>query len=157
MRIFETLRFFFISLETLVVLVGLIVELQYSSQILSFVVSINPPDGALSYLTMLPVVLCGWNFASGRKLLFPQKDQSNVLLEWPDFWRLKAGFTAALAWSVVFAAISIVTSLSDWKVPTSMAWISLAVSTAGAAICSLSIYNAQTNVEEALGRLRSAI
>ncbi len=150
----ETLRFFLMSLETVVVLIGVLVEARYSSHVLSLVASINIPDEQLKYLIMLPAGLCAWAFISGRRLLFPEKDKSNVLLEWPDYWKLKAGFSAALAWSVIFMAISIIVWFADWKHPTSIELIALAVSILGSAICSLSIYNAQTNVEEAVSRFR---
>lgn len=148
----ETLRFFFLSPEAIVVLLGIFVEARYPSSVLSFAAFINVPDEQLKYLVMLPAGLCGWAFVSGRRLLFPEKDKFNVLLEWPDYWKLKAGFSAALAWSVIFMCISITVWFADWNQPASISLTALAVSMLGAAICALSIYNAQTSVEEAVGR-----
>lgn len=153
-QLLETIRFFFLSLEAVVVLVGVLVEALYSNQVLSLATSIKIPEEQLKYLVMLPAGLCGWTFLSGRRLLFPEKDKSSVLLEWPDYWRLKAGFSAALAWSLIFMASSIIVWFANWSQPTSSALIALAVSVIGAAVCSLSVYNAQTNVEEAVGRFR---
>lgn len=154
-KLLETLRFFLVSFEAAVVAVGVFAEMQYSTQVLALVTSVEVPDEQLKYLIMFPAGLCGWAFVSGRKLLFPEKDKSNVLLDWPDYWKLKAGFSAALAWSVVFMVISIIVWFADWKQPTSGALIALAVSILGSAVCALSIYNAQINVEEAVGRFRN--
>lgn len=154
-KFLETLRFFFVSFEAAIVAVGVFAEAQYSTQVLALVTSVKVPDEQLKYLVMLSAGLCGWAFLSGRKLLFPEKDMSNILLDWPDYWKLKAGFSAALAWSVVFMFISIIVWFADWKQPTSSALIALAVSILGSAVCALSIYNAQTNVEEAVGRFRN--
>lgn len=153
-QFFETIRFFFLSLEAVIVLVGVLVEARYSNHVLSLAASIKIPEEQLKYLVMFPAGLCSWTFLSGRRLLFPEKDKSSVLLEWPDYWRLKAGFSAALAWSLIFMGTSIIVWFANWKQPTSIALIALAVSVVGAAVCSLSVYNAQTNVEEAVGRFR---
>lgn len=150
----ETLRFFVLSIESLIVLIGLIAEWQYSDSILQLVATIKLADEPMKYIVAIPGALCAWTFLSGRKLLFPEKDKSNILQEWPDFWRLKAGFHAALGWSVIFAVISIVAWASDWKQPSSIAWISLSVSIIGAAACFFSVYNAQTTVEVAVAQFR---
>ncbi|MEW6728516.1 MAG: hypothetical protein AB1332_04125 [Pseudomonadota bacterium] len=154
-KLLETLRFFFMSFEAAIVAIGVFAEMKYSTQVLSLVTSVKVPDEQLKYLIMFPAGLCGWAFVSGRKLLFPENDKSSVLFDWPDYWRLKAGFSAALAWSVVFMFISIIVWFADWKQPTSGALIALVVSMLGSAVCALSIYNAQTNVEEAVGRFRN--
>ncbi len=153
-KFIETIRFFVVSYEMVVLLSGIAIESLYSSYVLALFVSVKLPDELLKSLVMLPPALCGWAFISGRRLLFPDKDKSNVLLDWPDYWKLKAGFHAALAWSVIFAFISIVAWMVDWNKPTSMTLISLVVSILGATICSLSIYNAQINVDEAVGHYR---
>lgn len=150
----ETLRLFVLSIESLIVLVGFIAEWQYSYPILQLVASIKLSDEPLKYIVAIPGALCAWTFLFGRKLLFPEKDKSNILQEWPDFWRLKAGFHAALGWSVIFAVISIVAWTTDWKQPSSTAWISLLVSIVGAAVCSLSVYSAQTTVEVAVAQFK---
>jgi hypothetical protein len=150
----ETLRFFVISIESLVVLVGFLAEWQYSDVILQLVSSIKLADEPLKYIVAIPGALCAWTFLSGRKLLFPEKDKSNILQAWPDFWKLKAGFQAALGWSVIFTVISIFAWTSDWKQPSSVAWTSLLVSIVGAAVCAFSVYNAQTVVEVAVAQFK---
>ena len=122
------------SFEAAIVVVGVFAEMQYSNQVLALVTAVKVPDEQLKYLVMLPAGLCGWAFVSGRKLLFPEKDKSNILLDWPDYWKLKAGFDAALAWSFVFMAIAIIAWFADWRQPTSGALIALAVSMIGSEI-----------------------
>lgn len=151
----ETLRFIFLSFEAIIVALGVFVESQYSDLVLALFMSIKVPDEQLKYLVMLPAGLCGWAFVTGRKLLFPEKDKSNVLLDWPEYWRLKAGFSAALVWSVVFMVTAIASWFADWKQPSTEALIALAVSMLGSVVCALSIYNAQITVEEAVCRYRS--
>lgn len=150
----EALRFFFLSVESVIVAAGILAESQYSELIRQFLVSVRLADDPLKYVTAIPDLLCGWAFISGRKLLFPEKDRSNILQEWPDFWKLKAAFHAALTWSVIFAGISLIAWTSDWTQPTSAAWISLLVSIAGGGVCFISVYNAQTTVEIAVAQYR---
>lgn len=152
--LFETLRFFVLSIETLIVLVGLLAEWRYSDVVLQLANSIKLTDDPLKYVIVIPGGLCCWTFIFGRKLLFPEKDKANILQDWPDFWKLKAGFQAALAWSVVFAVISVFAWTGDWKKPTSITWISLFVSIIGSAICFFSVYNAQTTVEIAIAQFK---
>lgn len=152
--IIETLRFFFLSFESLIVLIGLFAEFQYSDAVLQFLASVKLADDPLKYIIAIPGALCGWSFISGRKLLFPEKDKSNILQEWPDFWKLKAAFQAALAWSVIFAGISFIVWTNDWKHPPSTAWISLFVSIMGSTSCFFSVYNAQTTVEIAVAQFK---
>lgn len=151
---FETLRFFVLSIESLIVFFGLLAEFRCSDAIMQLVASVKLADEPLKFIILIPSGLCGWTFLSGRRLLFPEKDKSNILLTWSDFWKLKAAFQAALAWSVIFATISIVVWTSDWEEPSSKAWISLLVSIAGAAVCSFSVYNAQTTVEVAVAQYK---
>jgi hypothetical protein len=150
----EALRFFFLSFESLIVAAGIFAESQYSEVIRQNLASINLADDPFKFVVAIPGALCGWAFLSGRKLLFPEKDKSNVLQDWPDFWKLRAAFQAALTWSVIFSCISVIAWMSDWKQPTSTAWISLFVSIAGAATCFISVYNAQTSVEVAVAQFK---
>lgn len=153
----ESLRFFVLSIEMLIVLAGFFAERHYSDAILQLVSSSKIPDEQLKYIAAVPGALCAWTFLSGRKLLFPEKDNANVLQDWPDFWKLKAGFHAALAWSVIFAVISIVAWSSDWKQPSAIAWITLLVSIVGAAVCFFSVYNAQTTAEVAVTQFKKGV
>lgn len=152
--ILETLRFFLLSLELVVVIVGLVAEQWFSHSVLQFFALVKLSQDPLRFAVMAPVGLCGWMFVSGRKLLFPEKDKANILQEWADFWKLKAAFQAALTWSVIFAVISLHTWNGNWEHPSSAICISLLVSIVGSAVCFLTVYNAQITVEVAVSKYK---
>jgi hypothetical protein len=150
----ETLRFFFVSGEAVLVAVGILIETRYSAEVSALAALIKISDEQLQYCVMIPAGLCSCTFIYGRKLLFPDGSKSSILIDWPDYWRLKAGFSAALAWSVVFFVASIIVWFADWKQPTPIALIALFVSLCGSGMCAFSVYSAQINVDEAIGRSR---
>ncbi|WP_316872329.1 hypothetical protein [Ralstonia mannitolilytica] len=155
-RALEFLRFFLIGPELFFALGAIYLELRMAEQIASWFAQVHMPDDQFKWIVAVPAVLCGWSFVSGKKLLFPEKDKNSILQCWPDYWRLRLAFHAALSWNTIFLLTSMLAWLGDWKNPTATSIILLALSIAGAAICSLSIYNAQTRVEEIVSQYRAA-
>ncbi len=141
-------RFLIISFEFLVFLSGMCAQIFFKRNIQALIANTRLQDEQLKFLAAIPAALCVWSFVSGKKLLFPEKDKSSILQAWPDYWRLKSGFNAALTWNIVFFAISVFAWSSEWKTPSATSWIWLSVSLAGSGFCCLSIYNAQNYLEE---------
>lgn len=155
-RALEFMRFFCIGPEFFLVLGAIYLELRMEAQISSFFAKIHMPEDQFKWVVAVPAALCVWSFVSGRKLLFPEKDKSSVLQCWPEYWKLRLAFHAALIWNTFFLLTSMLAWLGDWKNPTAESIILLALSIAGSAICSLSIYNAQTRVEEIVSQYKAA-
>jgi hypothetical protein len=147
-RMLECLRFFVISFESIIVGTGALLRVFFLDEVQRLLSPVKIETEPLKFLVAIPAALCVWSFVSGRKLLFPDKDKHSILQAWPDYWKLKSGFSAALTWNVIFAALSVIAWVQDWKPPKGTSWIYLAVSLAGASVSSLSIYNAQCIVEE---------
>ncbi|WP_155623726.1 hypothetical protein [Burkholderia territorii] len=147
-KIFEIARVFFISPELLLVLVGVAIQQWLAKSVERLLVDINISDDFLKWAIAIPGALLCWSLVSGRKLLFPEKDKKSILQKWPDYWILKICFNVALVWNLIFVLISIYAWTGNWKHPSSSHLISLAISVIGSAMCSFSIYNAQTRVEE---------
>jgi hypothetical protein len=146
--ILEIARTFFISLEFPLVVSGFAVQYVLGKRIDQFLSGANISDDLFKWAIAIPSALLCWSLVSGRKLLFPEKDKSSILQKWPDYWRLKVCFHVALAWNLIFMLISIYAWMGDWRHPSSLHLVSLVMSIAGAAICTFSIYSAQTRVEE---------
>ncbi|WP_155623921.1 hypothetical protein [Burkholderia territorii] len=147
-KVFEIARVFFISPELLLVLVGIGIQQWLAKSVERLLVDINISDDFLKWAVAIPGALLCWSLVSGRKLLFPDKDKKSILQKWPDYWILKICFNVALVWNLIFVLISIYAWTGNWKHPSSSHLISLAISVIGSAMCSFSIYNAQTRVEE---------
>lgn len=154
-RVSEFLRFFFIGPEMLVVLVGVLLKIAFSAYLESFLQVFRMADDQLKWVIAVPAALFAWSLTAGRKLIFPEKDKEGVLQQWPDYWRLRLGFHVALLWSFIFLSLSMVAWTGDWKNPSAVDAILLAVSIAGSGLCALSIYNAQTQVEEAISQYKN--
>ncbi|CAG4886900.1 hypothetical protein [Paraburkholderia saeva] len=146
--ILEIARTFFISLEFPLVIAGVAIQCALGKRIDHLLSGVNISDDLFKWAIAIPSALLCWSLVSGRKLLFPEKDKSSILQKWQDYWRLKVCFHAALAWNLIFMLISIYAWMGDWKHPSSFHVVSLVISIAGSAICTFSIYNAQTRVEE---------
>jgi hypothetical protein len=153
-RVVEFGRFLIISYEFIVLLLGICAQSLFSIQIQALISNTRLQDEQLKFMAVIPASLCVWSFISGRKLLFPEKDKSSILQGWPDYWRLKSGFHAALTWNVVFFAISVFAWSSEWKTPSATSWIWLAISLLGAGVCCLSIYNVQNHLEEQISQCK---
>jgi hypothetical protein len=147
-KILEVARVFFFSPEFLLVVVGVVVEWFFAEKMANQIAKISISDDLFKWAIAIPGALLCWSLVSGRKLLFPDKDKSNILQRWPDYWILKMCFHVALAWNLIFTIISIYAWMGDWKRPSSSHFVALVISIVGSVICSLSVYNAQTRVEE---------
>jgi len=147
-KLLETARFFFISQEFVVVVLGILAQLKFEKEIQQLSANLKIADEPLKFIAAVPVTLCVWSFVSGRKLLFPDKDKANILQAWPDYWRLRIGFHVALAWNVIFSSAAIIAWGIVWSHSTSIGLITIAVSIVGSGFCTLSVYIAQTRVEE---------
>ncbi|WP_156173750.1 hypothetical protein [Cupriavidus basilensis] len=150
----EFARFFLIGPEMLIVVTGLLLRVIFPIQIDSLLHGIQVSDDQLKWLVAVPAALFAWSLTSGRKLIFPEKDKEGVLQQWPEYWRLRLGFHVALLWGFIFLMVSMAAWAGDWKNPSVTHAILLAVSITGSGLFSLSLYNAQTRVEEAVSQYK---
>ncbi|UEP36893.1 hypothetical protein LL998_24940 [Burkholderia ambifaria] len=151
-KILETARVFFISPELLLVVIGFAIQQSLTNPVERLLANINISDDFLKWAIAIPGALLCWSLVSGRKLLFPEKDKNSILQKWPDYWILKICFHVALSWNLIFVMMSIYAWTGDWKHPSPDRFISLTISIIGSAMCSFSIYNAQTRVEEEISQ-----
>ena len=151
-KILEITRVFFISPEMLLVVIGVAIQRILEKPIARLLADFNISDDLLKWAVAIPGALLCWSLVSGRKLLFPEKDKNSILQKWPDYWILKICFHVALIWNLIFVLISIYAWTGDWRHPLPDHFISLAISIIGSAMCSFSIYNAQTRVEEEISQ-----
>lgn len=148
----EITRVFVVSPELLLIVVGVVVQLTLAKPIERLLAETYVSDDLLKWAFAVPSALLCWSLVSGRKLLFPEKDKKSILQKWPDYWILKICFHVALAWNSIFVLISLYAWADDWKHPSSTHFIALAISIIGSTVCSFSIYNAQTRVEEEISQ-----
>lgn len=147
-KVLEFFRFFLVSFELMIILLGICAQMLFHNQVQDIAWYVKFQDDLFKFIIAIPSALCVWSFVSGRKLLFPDKDKASILQSWPEYWRLKTGFHAALTWNIIFVAVSVVAWTGDWKHPSASLLIWLVVALAGSGLSTLSLYNAQNYVEE---------
>lgn len=151
-KMLEIARTFIVSPELLLVFIGVAIQQFLTKPVERLLAEINISDDLFKWSVAIPGLLLCWSLVSGRKLLFPEKDKKSILQKWPDYWILKICFHVALVWNLIFLLISVYAWTGDWKHPSPGHFISLVISIIGSAMCSFSIYNAQTRVEEEISQ-----
>jgi hypothetical protein len=104
------LRTLVISMEALILL-GASVALQYFGSEINTFASVLTINTELSkYLMLVPFALAAWILNELRKLPFDNAAATKILIQWPDYWKLKTHIWC----SAVFAAIFVCISIAPW-------------------------------------------
>lgn len=148
--IFETARFFFISFEFLIVLIGLVIYFLGGSCVQNLTQRLIMSSEKMHYLVLLPPTLFAWILIYGKKILFPDKDDKKILCDWPNYWRLEIGFRVSLFYGLLFSITSFCTWGMDWKSSETIPIIVLFVSIVGSGVNAYSIYEAILQIDKIL-------
>lgn len=154
-RLTTALRFLVIGPEFLVLFLGGVLAFGYPHAVNTWLPSQALSQEVLKYVAVLPLASSAWMLSQGRKLLFPEKDKSHALQEWPDYWRLKYGFNIAIFYSFVFSLLAIFSWAMDWQAQSPHPQVMLSVALLGAVSNFLTFYYAQIELDEAIGRLKA--
>ena len=144
----------FISLEFLIVLMG-IVGICFFRPDIQFVASLVVADEEIvKYFSLLPTAFFVWTLNESKKLLFPDKENAKILQEWGDYWRLKVHFKTALLYSFAFALMGWLVWVLGLKVNNADGFIMLVLSIAGGFVVATTVYFAIINEREILLKLK---
>jgi hypothetical protein len=151
-RLVTALRFLIVGPEFLVLLVGGVLAFIYPEVVRDAVRGTTLSEDVLRYVAVVPLASSAWFINNGRNLLFPGSDKEKLLQRWPDYWRLKYGFNAALFYSAVLS-ITAVVSWATWSKYEPYSQMAMAIALVGTGANFLTCYYAQISIEEALAKL----
>lgn len=108
MKAIYYLRVIFVSIEALVILLGITLFYYCESEIVSFIVNFKPNDKALEWVVTYPLGLLAWMLKYGVSVLFPDPEKLKILHEWPGYWRLRTHFNVGLAYGLLAALVCVI-------------------------------------------------
>lgn len=153
MRVLYFSRVFLLSLEAVVLLVGLSIWINFPKEIDSVAGSMALNEEILKYIMVLPVALAVWVFNEIRTLLQEDKETIKILTAWPDYWKLKCHVWVALHYAVIFAVISISPWLVKSGITSGGGMMLFLISLLGQLVLSFGVYMARIRSREVLACL----
>lgn len=148
-------RVFLISLEFLLILIGLIAYLRFGELVAGLSSTIRFNSEMVNWLALIPFSLFVWILNEIRSLLVGDKDHIRVLTVWSDYWRLRVHVFVNFIYSIIFLSLSVSpVLLGFWRVDAIYS-LMIVVGYFGLFVSALSIYLASIRVKELIGRLRS--
>ena len=141
-------RSFFISLEFVVSIGGVMLCFLFPDWFLWLSQRIGQQSDVLKYAGLLPAGLVAYSLKVSKSILFPDADKRAALQAWARYWELKCGIVVGMIYSLVFAVAGIVTLLFDWKNPAVFQSTVLLICVAGAVTVSASLFHANVRIEE---------
>lgn len=155
MKMLYFLRVFFVSYEFVFLALCLAVYM-LSQKVLSgsFPLSSLNED-AVKWAMIYPAGIAGWTLKEGVEVLFPGENNEEVLLEWPDYWKLRIHFDVGITNSILFTIPCFIVWLLSALNTLVGAWVF--VGFAGAlSINAFSFYTAKIHLKSVLIRLGDA-
>lgn len=152
--IFEYLRTFVFSFEFLFIILGICFGLWWQKPIEILGELLNPTNEILKHLSFVPLGLGVWCINQSRKLLFPDQNKTEILHEWPDYWKLRVVFNVTFLYSCLFAAAGLFSWLFNFSVKNPLQLSYIIFTILGSLAVTVSVYWARVNLEEILIKIK---
>lgn len=148
MRFLYFARVFFVSLEFLVLTLTFFCARLFESHAsaLASVLAIN--EELIKWAILLPITLFAWCANEGRDLIFSNPEHSKILVNWPDYWKLKQHVVASLIFLIIFCALSGLPWLSKSGITTGTGLIFFTAGCIGCIIVAAQLYAAKISINE---------
>ena len=150
MRFLYGLRVALISVEALVLAFGWLAWKCLAPQLQEISGSLALNDEILKYLMLLPTALAVWVFNEARGLLQEDKETIQLLVKWPDYWKLKAHVWVSLIYAVVFACMSLLPWVEKSGISTGGGMLLFVTSIIGQLSLTISVYVARITLKETI-------
>ncbi|UVM06044.1 hypothetical protein [Pseudomonas laurylsulfatiphila] len=148
MRYLYGFRVVLVSVEALVLALGYLAWTYVIPQLDEFASSLELNDEMLKYLMLLPAALAVWVFNEVRGLLQEDKDTIQILVNWPDYWKLKTHAWVSLMYAVVFACMSLLPWVVKSGIGTGSGMLLFVISIVGQLALAISVYLARISLQE---------
>jgi hypothetical protein len=141
--------------EAIVLALGWLAWTYLAPQLHDFASSLALNDEVLKYLMLLPTALAVWVFNEVRGLLQEDKDTIQLLVKWPDYWRLKVHAWVSLIYAVVFACMSLLPWVAKSGISTGSGMLLFVTSIIGQLSLAISVYVARITLKEIVAHAKA--
>jgi len=155
MRFLYVLRVVLVSIEA-VILAGSWLSFTYFLDSLQlFATSVDLNEEVLKYLMLLPVAIAAWIISETKLILQEDVETARILTHWPDYWKLKTHTWVSVAYSIVFAAMSLIPWAAKSGISTGYGMLLFIISIGGQLWLAISVYAARIRVKEIIAHART--
>jgi hypothetical protein len=149
------LRVIFISVEAIALGGALLVWTYFRVELQTIADSIVLNGELLKYLTLLPVLLSGWIILETRSLLQQDGETVSILIDWPDYWKLKIHTWISLVYSLLFAFMSLIPWISNTGITSDAGMLLFITAIVGQLSLAGSVFSARIRVQELIAHAKS--
>lgn len=110
MKVLYFFRVFFVSFEMLTLISAITLMIRFDEVATLFAQELTFNVEIIKYLALLPFGIFIWIAKESKELMFAEKENTKLLVNWPDYWRFKTHIYVTL----IFALIFVVTSNIPW-------------------------------------------
>lgn len=143
-------RTLIVSVEAFILLAALLAHQCFGAEINNAILKLSIDAEFSKLLMALPFGLAIWILSELRKLVFENAVATTILLQWPDYWRLKTHIWCSVIFAAVFVCISIVPWLLKAGISDGVGLTILLTSILGQLTVAGSIYFASFRIREVL-------
>lgn len=155
MRILYVLRVGLVSFEALVLASAWLSFSYFNNELQAFAAALALNDEVLKYLMLLPAALAVWVINETKILLQEDKETVRILIDWPDYWKLKTHTWISLGYAVVFAFMSLIPWVSKSGISTGIGMLLFLASIVGQLCLAISVYDARIRVKEIIAHAKA--
>lgn len=148
MRFLYFIRVFFISIEFLVLILTFFCVKFFEPHASAIASALSVNEELMKWAILLPITLSAWCANEGRDLIFSNPDHSKILVNWPDYWKLKQHVFTSLFFLIIFCGLSGFPWLSKSGITTGTNLIFFIAGCLGCIIVAAQIYAAKISINE---------
>lgn len=148
MRLLYFLRIIIISVEFIVILALAACIKLFVQQASIFSSSLTINTELTKWAILLPISLFIWCAKEGHDLIFANQEHSKILINWPDYWRLKQHVIVSLIFSIFFCVLSAYPWMSESGISTGEGLTIFFFSCLGSLVVAGHLYFAKMAIKE---------
>jgi hypothetical protein len=150
MNLLYFLRVVIISFE-FTILIGMAGVLTFMGNTVGNVsVTLDVNSELMNWAVLLPISLFVWCANECRAIVIEDKESGRVLVNWPDYWKLKQHIIVALLYALVFCGISTYPWLGKVGIGSSSSLVHFLAGTLGIICVAAHLYFAKLAISEIL-------
>lgn len=151
-KIFYFFRVLFVSVEMLVIYVGVLAWCFFRPELQAAALSLNLNSEIQKWLMLFPVGLAVWVFRECRLLLQESDDVARFLVVWDDYWRIKVHVWVSLIYSICFSCLSATPWVLRSGLSSAGGLLLFCMSALAQGVCAASVYMARIEIGEKRAR-----
>lgn len=150
MRFLYFLKILFVSFEFLLILSMVFIIKYFDQHLDDFSENIIINDDLLKWTILLPISLFIWCSKEGYGLIFSNYNTGKILVNWPDYWKLKQHIVVSLMFSILFCLIAAYPWVTSYNIKTGVGLTSFLFGCLGGLVVAIHLYFAKMTINEIL-------